>query len=121
MNHAEFLLRLMATMLCWNQHSEFVLDASKIMILMLNLKRNAPEELEVLFHEDSCETLVELAKSSGVDHTTVSKHLKTLEIIQKLCHWVPYQLKQRDVERRLFSFLNSCFKGRKGHVLSIVS
>ncbi|GBO21473.1 hypothetical protein AVEN_215193-1 [Araneus ventricosus] len=92
-----------------------------MMILMLKLTRNVPEELEALFHEDSCETLVELAKSSGVDHTTVSKHLKTLEIIQKLCHWVPYQLKPRDVERRLFSFLKSCFRGRKGDVLSIVS
>lgn len=35
--HTEFLLRLMVTMLCWKQHAEISLDASKIMILMLKI------------------------------------------------------------------------------------
>ena len=47
--------------------------------------------------------LAELAESLGVDHTTVSKRLKVLGMIQKQGHWVPYELKPRDVERRLFT------------------
>jgi len=39
------------------------------------------EELKALLHKDSCQTLTELSKSLGVDHTTVSKHLKVLGII----------------------------------------
>ena len=31
----EFLVRLTMTMVCWKQHAEIGLDASKIMILML--------------------------------------------------------------------------------------
>ncbi|GBN59682.1 hypothetical protein AVEN_190317-1 [Araneus ventricosus] len=74
---------------------------------MLKIKRNAAEELEALLHEGSCQTLVELAESLGVDHTmfeTFSKCLKTLGMIQKQCHQVPYQLKPRNVERRLFMY-----------------
>ncbi|GBO17248.1 hypothetical protein AVEN_198073-1 [Araneus ventricosus] len=82
LKHTEFLLRLPATMLCRKQHAEFDLDASKIMILMLKIKRNAAEELEALLHEDSCQTLAELAESLGVDHTTVSKRLKEVGMIQ---------------------------------------
>ncbi|GBM50676.1 hypothetical protein AVEN_234733-1 [Araneus ventricosus] len=83
--HTEFLLSLMATMLCREQHAEIGLDASKIMILMLKIKRNAPEELEALLHENSCQTLAEFAESLGVDHTTVLKRLKALGMIQKQC------------------------------------
>ncbi|KAG5319036.1 MOS1T transposase, partial [Pseudoatta argentina] len=35
-----------------------------------------------------------------VDESTVSKRLKGLGMIQKQGHWVPYELKPRDVERR---------------------
>jgi len=31
------------------------------------------EELEALFHEDSCQTLAELIEPLGIDHTTVSE------------------------------------------------
>jgi len=65
-------------------------------------KKFEDKELEALLHEDSRQMLAELAESLGVDHTTVSKRLKVLGMIQKQGHWVPYELKPRDVERRLF-------------------
>lgn len=61
------------------------------------------EELEELLNEDPCQTLAELAKSLRVDDTTVSKRLKALGMIQKQGHWVPYELKPRDVERRFLT------------------
>jgi len=60
-------------------------------------------KLEALFHEDSCQTQEELAGSMGVTQQTISKCLKTMGIIQKQGNWVPYDLKPRDVERRLFA------------------
>ncbi|GBM67456.1 Mariner Mos1 transposase [Araneus ventricosus] len=90
-------------MLCRKQQAEIGLDASKIMILMLKIDRNAPEELEALLHEDSCQTLPEHAQSLGVDHITVLKRLRESEMIQEQCHWMPCQLKPRDNERRLFT------------------
>ncbi|XP_020294528.1 uncharacterized protein LOC109860081 [Pseudomyrmex gracilis] len=64
-------------------------------------KKFEDEELEALLHKDSCQTLAELEESLGVDDTTVSKRLKVLGMIQKQGHWVPYELKPRDVKRRL--------------------
>lgn len=58
------------------------------------------EELEALLDLDPCQTLVELGKTLQVDASTVSKRLKALGMIQKQGHWVPYELKPRDVERR---------------------
>lgn len=66
-------------------------------------KKFDDEELKALLDEDSCQTLSELAESLGVDHTTVSKRLKALGMIQKQQHWVPYELQPRDIERRLFT------------------
>jgi len=66
-------------------------------------KKFEDKELEALLYEDSRQTLTELAGSLGVDHTTISKRLKALGMIQKQGHWVPYELKPRDVERRLFT------------------
>jgi len=74
-------------MFCRKQHAEIDLDAPKIMILMLKItnigtsKKFEDEELEALLHKNSCQTLAELAKSLGVDHTTVSKRLKVLRMI----------------------------------------
>ena len=45
-------------------------------------KKFDEEKLEALLHEDSCQAQVELAKSFGVYHTTVSKLLKSLRMIQ---------------------------------------
>ena len=61
-------------------------------------KKFEDEELEALLHEDSCQAQTKLAESLGVDHTTVSKHLKALGIIIKQGHKVPYELRLRDVE-----------------------
>lgn len=58
------------------------------------------EELKALLDQDPCQTLVELGKTLQVDASTVSKRLKALGMIQKQGHWVPYELKPRDVERR---------------------
>ena len=66
-------------------------------------KKVQDEEFGTLLDEDSCQMLAELAESLGVDHTTVSKRLKALGIIQKQGNWMPYELKPRDVERRLFT------------------
>jgi len=60
-------------------------------------------ELETLLHEDSCQTQEELAESLGVTQQATSKRLKAMGIIQKQGNWVPYGLKPRDVERRLFA------------------
>ncbi|GBP04117.1 Mariner Mos1 transposase [Eumeta japonica] len=64
------------------------------------LKKFEDEKLEELLDENRCQTLTELGKTLQVDESTVSKRLKVLGKIQKQGHWVPYELKPRDVERR---------------------
>ena len=59
-------------------------------------------KLEALLEQDSCQNQ-ELARSLGVTQQTISKRLKAMGMIQKQGNWVPYQLKPRDVERRLFA------------------
>jgi len=44
-----------------------------------------------------------LAGSLGVTQQAISKRLKAMRIIQKQGNWVPYDLKPRDVKRRLFA------------------
>ncbi|KAG5325891.1 MOS1T transposase, partial [Pseudoatta argentina] len=63
-------------------------------------KKFQDKELEQLLDEDPSQTLPELGKILQVDESTVSKRLKGLGMIQKQGHWVPYELKPRDVERR---------------------
>ncbi|KAG5326397.1 MOS1T transposase, partial [Pseudoatta argentina] len=63
-------------------------------------KKVQDKELEQLLDEDPAQTLSELGKILQVDESTVSKRLKGLGMIQKQGHWVPYELKPRDVERR---------------------
>ena len=60
-------------------------------------------ELEELLEQDSCQNPEELARSLGVTQQAISKRLKAMGIIQKQGNWVPYELKPRDVERRLFA------------------
>ncbi|GBP37916.1 Mariner Mos1 transposase [Eumeta japonica] len=67
-------------------------------------RSGAPEKfqdkkLEELLNQNRCQTLTELRKTLQVNESTVSEHLKVLEIIQKQGLWVPYELKLRDVER----------------------
>lgn len=66
-------------------------------------KKFQDNELEALLNEDASQTLHELSTSLGVDLSTVGKRLKNLGIIQKEGHWVPHELKPRDIERRLFT------------------
>ena len=46
-------------------------------------------------------TLEMMTNELSVDVSTVSKLLKAMAVIQRQEHWVPYQLKPRDIERRL--------------------
>jgi len=66
-------------------------------------KKFEDEKLESLLDENPCQTLKDLAKSLGVDFSTVSKRLKVIRMIQKQENWAPYELKPRDVERRFFT------------------
>ncbi|KAG5315498.1 MOS1T transposase, partial [Pseudoatta argentina] len=58
-------------------------------------------ELQALLEEDSCLSLDRLAKELNVDRSTVGKRLHTMGMVQKEGNWVPYKLKERDMERRL--------------------
>ena len=51
-------------------------------------------------------------RSLGVTQQAISKRLKAMGMIQKQGNWVPYELKPRNVERRLL--VNSCLKGKDG-------
>ena len=67
------------------------------------LKKFEVKELEALLHEVSYKAQSELAESLVVDHTTVSKPLKALGMIQKQRHWMQYELTPRDVKRHLIT------------------
>lgn len=60
-------------------------------------------ELEALLEEDSSQTQEELAISLNVTQAAISKRLKALGFVQKFAHWVPHDLKPRDIERRLLT------------------
>lgn len=66
-------------------------------------KKFEDEELEALLDEDPSQTQEELANTLGVAQQTISDRLKAMGMIRKVGHWVPYQLKPRDVERRYFT------------------
>ena len=53
--------------------------------------------------EHSCQNQEELARSLGVAQQAILKRFKAMGMIQKQGNWVPYKLKPRDVERRLFA------------------
>ena len=60
-------------------------------------------ELETLLDQDSCQMQEELDGSLGVTQQTISKRLKVMGMIQKQGNWMPYELKPKDAERRLFA------------------
>ena len=75
-------------MLCRKQHTDICLGAPRIIDVENKEQSGArktleDEELEALLLEYSYQTLAQLAGSLGVDHTTVSKRLKAIEMIQK--------------------------------------
>ena len=65
-----------------------------------NSKKFEDAELQALLDEDSTETLKQLAKALGVDEGTISRRLHATAKIQKEEKLVPYELKERDIERR---------------------
>ncbi|GFY06696.1 mariner Mos1 transposase [Trichonephila clavipes] len=79
-------------------------------------------ELEALLDQDSCQTQQELAGSLGVTQQAISKCLKVMGRIQKQGNWVPYEMKPRDVERRLFACEQLLSRQkRKGFLYRIVT
>ena len=58
-------------------------------------------EVEALLEQDSCQNQEELTRSLGVIQQAISKRLKAMGMKQG--NWMPYELKPRDVERRLFA------------------
>ena len=78
-------------------------------------------ELEALLEQDSCQNQEELARLLGVTQQAISKRLKAIGMIQKQGNWVPYELKPRDVERRLFACEQLLERQRKGFLHRIVT
>ena len=67
-------------------------------------KKFEHKQLEEILDEDRFQTRAELGKTYQIDKSTISKRLKVLGMIQKQGHWVPYELKPRDVERRFVTY-----------------
>ena len=112
--HTEFLLKLMG-IIHWRKHVKIGLDKNNDCDVEEHsgtTKKFEDEELEALIHEDSCQAQAEFAELR-VDHTTVSKHLKALGIIQskdiQCCtSW------SGKISNGILSCVNSCFNSRKG-------
>ena len=51
-----------------------------------------------MLNEDSTQTLKQLAKALRVDQGTISRCLHAIGKIQKEGKWVPYELKEKDIE-----------------------
>ena len=56
-----------------------------------------------MLDEDSRQKQEELTLALGVTRQAIFKRLYALGMIQKQGTWVPYDLKPKDVERRLFA------------------
>lgn len=56
--------------------------------------------------EDLSQTPGDLVESLGVSQQAVSVRLKYMGAIQMQGNWVPYELKMKDVERRVFFFID---------------
>ena len=63
-------------------------------------KKNEDAELQALLDEDWTQTLTQSSKALGVDQRTISRYLHAIGKIQKEEKWVPYEFKERDIERR---------------------
>jgi [histone H3]-lysine36 N-dimethyltransferase SETMAR len=63
-------------------------------------KKFDDEELIQLIEEDPCQTQEELSAALNTSQQCISKRLEKLGMIRKQCTWIPYELKERDMERR---------------------
>ena len=75
-------------------------------------KKFEDEELKEILHEDRSQTLAELEKTLQVNESSVSERLKVLGMTQEHGHWVPYELKPRDVERSFVTCASTAEKKR---------
>lgn len=57
-------------------------------------------ELQALLDEDDAQTQQQMADQLNVVQSVVSDRLRAMGKIQKESRWVPYELKDRDIERR---------------------
>ena len=96
----------MVNMLHQIQRAEIGFDVSKVVISTSAQQRpwNTTEkfndaELKALLDEDSTQILKQLAKALEVDQGTISKSYHATRKIQKEGKCVPYELKERDIER----------------------
>lgn len=63
-------------------------------------KKFEDTDLQALLDEDNTQTEKQLAEALEVTQAAISQRLKAMGKIQKAGKWVPYQLKERDIERR---------------------
>jgi len=85
-------------------------------------KKFEDEELQALIDEDSCQSQHELAQLLNVDRSTISVRLAAMGKIYKEGRWVPYELKERDIERRkAMSEILLARQKRKGFLHRIVT
>lgn len=64
-------------------------------------KKFEDAELQALLDENSAQTLAELSDALQVTSAAVSKRLHAMGKILKEGKWVPHELRERDIERRL--------------------
>lgn len=65
------------------------------------LKKFEDAQLQELLDDDTSQMLEDLSIELNVDRSTVGKRLHAMGMVQKAGNWLPYQLKKRDIERRL--------------------
>lgn len=64
-------------------------------------KKFQDAQLQDLLKGDPSRTLKDFSNELNVDRSTIGKRLHALGMVQKSGNWVPHQLKERDIERRL--------------------
>ena len=74
------------------------------------------EELVSLLDEDPCQTLKKLSDSLSVEELAGSKRLRPMGLFHKLGNWLPYDLKEGDIQEG-YHCTNCCFKSMKGSLI----
>ena len=93
----------MVIMLYWMEHVKSDSKDLKTEIFSL-VAKNAKEhqkKLLVLLNEDSIQMPQDLSTALNITRCTIKKRLHTIIMVQKVGIWVPYQLKERDIEKCL--------------------